>query len=285
MKRKFVAFLLSALPAFGQSSISPAAKHAYAANAGWIDFRPSSEDGARVAETLLSGKAYAADIGWIDFGDGSPDNGHGYSNASATDFGVNMAANGSLSGYAYAANAGWIAFEQSQGKPKLDFFTGQISGHAYSANLGWISLDTPSSDLVTLAILRPDTDSDGIADAWEMIHFSNLTAANGISDADRDGATDFQEYEAGTDPSDPGSRFRIISHSFGTGGSLGSIEFTTGPGRLYRLEHDADLQGTWTDSALGIFAPDPGASTSKVIALPGGTSRFVRAISIKPLQP
>lgn len=45
----------------------------------------------------------AANFGWIDPGDGAPANGHTYSNTSATDFGVNLAASGALTGYAYAA--------------------------------------------------------------------------------------------------------------------------------------------------------------------------------------
>jgi alpha-tubulin suppressor-like RCC1 family protein/predicted small metal-binding protein len=46
-----------------------------------------------------------------------------------------------------------------------------------------------------------DTDLDGLPDAWEMQYFGNLTH-NGNEDADGDGLTNLQEYQAGTDPTD-----------------------------------------------------------------------------------
>lgn len=150
-----ITILLSCIAtASGQSTVSPSASFAHAANAGWIDFRAGAGDGVRLTETFLSGKAYAANLGWIDCGDGSPSNGHSYSNATTGDFGVNLAADGTLSGAAYAANLGWISFEQTHGKPKLNLLT----GHAHAANAGWIALDTAFSDLATLFIARPDTD-------------------------------------------------------------------------------------------------------------------------------
>jgi hypothetical protein len=103
--------------AVASSTISTTDRHAYAANAGWIDFRPTAGDGVRVDETFLSGYAYAANFGWIHLGDGSPENGHSYSNNSSSDYGVNLAADGKLTGYAYSANIGWISFEQQWGQP------------------------------------------------------------------------------------------------------------------------------------------------------------------------
>jgi hypothetical protein len=45
----------------------------------------------------------------------------------------------------------------------------------------------------------PDTDGDGMADAWELLYFGNL-ARTGNSDWDNDGLTDVIESEYGTDP-------------------------------------------------------------------------------------
>ena len=82
-----------------------------------------------------------------------------------------------------------------------------------------------------------------------MLHFASLSTATPSSNADGDLATDLQEYEAGTDPEDPDSSFRIVSHSFASGGTAATLTFTSAPGRLYRIEHDTDLQGIWTNSA------------------------------------
>lgn len=278
-----VCSVFSVLPAGAQSTVSATDRYAYGANTGWIDFRPSASDGVRFTESYLSGRAYAANFGWIDFGDGSPLNGHTYANASAGDFGVNLSAAGLLSGYAYAANVGWINFEQTLGGAKLNLTTGKLSGSAWSANTGWISLDTANSDLAT-TLARPDTDGDGIADAWEMQNFGNLSAANQLTNFDGDPQSDLEEYEANTAPKDSASFLRIISHSHSNGMlSSSTLTFTSNPGRLYRIEYGSTLQAPWVDPTFGTFAPDTGASTTKSFARSSGPKMFFRVVAVKPL--
>jgi hypothetical protein len=279
--------LLCGLASFaaGQSTISTTDKFAYAANAGWIDFRSTATDGVVVSESFLSGKAYAANFGWIDLGDGSPANGHTYSNESAGDFGVNLAVTGALTGYAYSANVGWINFEQNHGLPRLDFLTGTFTGHAYAANLGWIALNTASSALVTTTLAHTDNDFDGIGDSYEMRHFGSLRVANASSDFDGDGAVDLQEYAANTDPKDPSSLLRITHQEYHNSYSIVTLTFTSSSNRLYTIEHDTDLAGAWTDSGLALFAPDPGATSARTIRFAPGSRRFFRVLAHLPLQP
>ena len=49
----------------------------------------------------------------------------------------------------------------------------------------------------------PDADDDGMADAWEMLYFKTLDR-DGTGDYDRDGWTDLQEHDNGTDPTKKG---------------------------------------------------------------------------------
>lgn len=119
---------------------------------------------------------------------------------------------GNLRGYAWGANIGWIAFE-TNGAPGVDLRTGKLSGYAWSANCGWISLSNAHA-VVQTAYLAPgtDSDSDGIADGWELPYTNTLSAFTATSDTDRDGMTDKQEYLADTNPLDANDRLRITTY-------------------------------------------------------------------------
>jgi hypothetical protein len=158
-----------------------------------------------------------------------------------------------------------------------------MTGHAYSANIGWIALDTSSSDLATVTIARPDSDSDSIPDTWENLRFGNLTTANATTDSDGDGASDAAEYYADTNPLDANSKLRITAHNYPSP-STANITFTSVPTRLYRIEHDLDLVGAWTNSSLGNITPSVGATTTgNLTGLATEPRRFYRAVAVLPI--
>ena len=278
MKPILFLLTLSTLAAPAQSTISPTDRHAYGANFGWINFRPSAAEGLVVNETTLSGRAWSANFGWLYFGDNQT---LPYANTSAANYGVNLAAGGQLTGYAWSPNAGWINFEQSRGQPRIDLLTGEFHGHAWSANAGWIKLDAAPAALRTTSIHITDSDNDGLGDAWEMQHFNNLTAANATTNADQDPASDLDEYRAGTTPADPASWLQVTSQALAPSGNSVTLRFTTAPARLYRIESSTDLQ-TWT-AAGDAFAPDAGPVTEKTIAIPSSARRFFKVTALRPL--
>ncbi len=280
-----LAFVLAAAPGvIADSTISPANPYSFSANVGWLNNKhdqPSAPAGLVVSEYTVQGYAYGANIGWIRFGVSSPANGVRYSNA-AGDTGVNHNGTGDLSGYAYGANVGWISFNASPSspdRPRVNLANGTFAGYAYGANIGWVNL----AMLATSTISAPDTDADGIADAWEIEHFSNLTTAKATSDSDGDGATDLTEYTAMSDPSDATKFFKITSQTLDAGMAKMTLVFTTNGARLYRLQWSPDL-AVWVNDASGIQKPDAGPTTTKFITFPAGSQRFFRVIAIKPLQ-
>jgi hypothetical protein len=284
-----VILLAVATPAaHAQSTIDPAARFAYGADAGWINFSPSAAHGAHVTETYLAGNAYAANLGWINLGDGTPTNGYRYANT-AGDFGVTVAGDGALGGFAYGANVGWINFGWAQpgdpNAPYLDFLTGQFSGFAYGANVGWIALERPGNALATATLACPDTDTDGIGDAWERLYFGNLSAAGIGTDTDGNAVSDAAEYLANTDPEDASDYLRVLHQDYDSVQTQVTIEFTSNPARLYHIETTTDLQDSWQDSGLGVISPDPGSTTTRTLAFATGARRFFRAVARKPLQP
>lgn len=61
------------------------------------------------------------------------------------------------------------------------------------------------SQLFRLATVfrAPDTDSDGLPDAWERLHGTDPNTPDADLDPDNDGRTNLEEYNAGTDPFTP----------------------------------------------------------------------------------
>lgn len=272
------------LTSSADTSINAANSHAYGANIGWINARGDVTNGAVIGQFYCTGSVWSANTGWISLGNG-PTNGFSYSNASASDWGVNHNGAGKLSGYAYGANIGWINFE-TNGNPRVNLITGNLSGYAYGANVGWISLSNSQAFVQTDYLdSGPDTDGDGIPDAWEYAQVGNLTNLNMTGDFDEDGVKDIDEYDGDTNPDDDESFLRVTEIK--RDDPQDQVTWTVEPTRLYALEtadsttNDAD----WVDSGLGIVAPGGGPTLSGDVTDTTSTTRFYRAKSVVPLTP
>ena len=287
MKAKlFVAigtFLICLRSVLAATTIDATNLYSYGANIGWMIWRGDTGNGAVIGEYVCSNYIYSANIGWINLGNGSPANGIQYQNNSASDFGVNMDGFGNLRGYAWGANIGWINFE-TNGAPKVDLYTGKLSGYAWSANCGWISLSNAVAYVQTDTI-QPgaDSDNDGIADAWELLHFGNLTTANGLSDFDGDGVSDVGEYLAGTDPNNAGDYLHITSLTHGVSTpTYTTLLWTAVPTRYYVVQEKSSLSaGTWTDYINLPFAGWSNVGFDDY----NPTNEFFRVKAYRPLTP
>ena len=295
---KTLIFLALTVAASAQSTIDSSHAVAYGGNIGWLNTLPSFPDGVRTGEYVCSGNIYAANVGWISLGDGSADNGIRYSNGSATDWGVNVMPAvlsgpdpvAPLRGFAYGANIGWVNFEAT-GNPRIDLKTGRITGYAYSANTGWLNLaDATYYPRTKLLAPAPDTDADGIADAWELERTgtaASLTILSATGDADGDGVRDFAEYLADTNPRDGADRLRITNFNRTLVGLIhqdADLTWTSNPSRCYRIEYrDNLLSGTWLD--VGSTFTAMGATTNVVITELEVPQRFYRIAAQKPLSP
>jgi len=275
------------------TTIDPVNKYAYGANIGWMDWSGDTANGAVIGEYVCSGYIYSANCGWINVGNGSPVNGIYYQNNSAGDFGVNQDGFGNLRGFAYGANVGWINFTDATAtgplaatdQPRVDLKTGVLSGYVYSANCGWISLSNAFAFVQTDTIAPGyDGNGDGIPDAWELLNFGT-TNINVNADPDHDGASNKQEYQAGTDPNDFTSVLRITAITAPSPGTSVNLTWNSVSNRLYLVQETLNLVGAaWYDSGIPAITPD-GSSTTRLVTNTNTAIRFYRVQAFRPLGP
>jgi hypothetical protein len=284
MKIYILVFLaLSTISLQATTTINSTNHNAYGANVGWIEMRGDDDSGAIIGESYCTGYLYSANCGWICLGNTTPTNGWHYSNVSSDDWGVNHDGAGTLTGYAYGANIGWINFEQIHGNPQVDMVTGNLNGSIWSANVGWISLINAQAHVQTDTISTgPDTDADGIPDAWEYKMYGKLNILSATDDLDSDGATDLSEYMADTDPDDATDLLEVfLDTTVGTN----TLSWATHVTRHYRLQYTDDLQdGQWSNSASGLLIDKSGTLSIDDTPSSDVPILFYRVKAIRPLS-
>lgn len=102
--------------------------------------------------------------------------------------------------------------------------------------------------------LDPDDDNDGMPDTWEAAYGLDPHTAGAESRGDRDRFTDFEEYIAGTDPTDAAS-FLSIADAWPAGDAAGLV-FDTVAGRYYQVEDKTSLSAAGWSLLLTNHAGD-----------------------------
>ena len=106
-----------------------------------------------------------------------------------------------------------------------------------------------------VGIAPVDSDGDGLPDDWEQTHFGSL-AQNGSGDADSDGVSNLEEYQAGTDPTDPQSLFAILRVGAHPQGGV-EIRWSSMADKSYIVERSGNLLGGFTPVAQNLAATPP----------------------------
>lgn len=103
--------------------------------------------------------------------------------------------------------------------------------------------------LATTLIPGADSDGDGIPDWWEFMYFNGITNAVAGWDEDGDAQHNYNEFRAGTDPTNPLSLFQIEA-SVMVGESM-VLEWSSVSGRTYAVSVSTNLlesfEPVWTN--------------------------------------
>jgi hypothetical protein len=138
-----------------------------------------------------------------------------------------------------------------------------------------------ASVFATLSVL-PDADNDGIPDEWETGHGLNpASAADRDADADGDGMKNWEEYIAGTDPTNALSYLRVENvWSGATSNQQVRIKFNAVANKTYTvLSRDGLGAGSWNRLADVVAE-----STDQVVEVPderplNSPPRFYRLVT------
>ena len=130
-------------------------------------------------------------------------------------------------------------------------------GSEYSFQIAYQLEDGRRSELSPLGFSKTwgrDYNADGLPDDWQREYFgTNVSTWPGVAaDSDADGATDGQEFAAGTDPLDQSDSLSVSLSKLEEGRRL---EWNTRPGAIYQLPQTGSLGvGSWLNVGEPVLA-------------------------------
>ena len=105
-----------------------------------------------------------------------------------------------------------------------------------------------------------DANHNGISDAWEKYYFGSAPASRTqFTDSDGDGMSDYAEFIAGTNPTNPASKLIFLSAALQPNKHF-QLQWAAIPGRLYQVESSAVLPGQTPSTRLSGSFDKPSGS-------------------------
>ena len=121
----------------------------------------------------------------------------------------------------------------------------------------WTANASPTPGVADVEVVDTDSDSDGMLDSWEMTYFESTDAENGGADEDwdDDGSSNYDEYIAGTDPTDNSSVFAFQTVEVGEDCIL---TWSSATGKVYSLWVCTNLvSGEFARTNSALYATPP----------------------------
>jgi hypothetical protein len=176
----------------------------------------------------------------------------------------------------------------SGGTPVLGAFANVPSGGTLTTTEGYARftvLYAGESTMRLTDLVMVDTDADGLPNWWEdQFGLGKTNAADATLDLDGDGASNLNEFLAGTKPNDAASVFRITALQ-PEGGDL-RVTWTTVGGRSYVVQTNGELVQPFADLSAPLTMPGTGESVTNFVHPSGATNgpRYYR-VRLQPYHP
>jgi hypothetical protein len=119
----------------------------------------------------------------------------------------------------------------------------------------------------------PDVDGNGMADAWEIQYFGH-TGVDPDADADTDGQSNLQEYQAGTNPTNSSSYFHLSSVGKVNNSDV-RLDWATSGGHSYIVQISTNLNApnSFVDLSPAIGVGGATEGTTNYVHIGGATNQ------------
>jgi len=169
------------------------------------------------------------------------------------------------------------------GSPLAGAFANAASGGTITTTDGYARFivlygGQTSVQLTNLVIV--DTDTDGLPDWWEdQFSLNKANSADAALDADGDGASNANEFRAGTVPNNAASVFRIVSVQRES--QSVRLTWSTVGGKSYFVQTNGILSNNFADLSQLINVAGPGESTTNLLDAGATTNAAVRYYRVR----
>ena len=135
---------------------------------------------------------------------------------------------------------------------------GLRSGSEYAFRVAYVTEDGRRSELSKFGVNKTwgrDYNADGLPDDWQNKYFGNKRDnwAGAMEDSDGDGATNQQEFAAGTDPSDSDDLLVLDLSKMEEGQRL---QWNAQPGAVYQLQQSSEISEEWLNIGEPVLASE-----------------------------
>jgi hypothetical protein len=126
-----------------------------------------------------------------------------------------------------------------------------------------------------------DDDGDGMPERWEIQNFGSITLSEGrpSDDQDHDGMPDVDEYVAGTDPNDSGSKLAISGVEYRADVRRTVVKWSSITNHFYGIKSAGTVTGaSWATLLMRIPATPPVNAATVTVSV-ASTQRFYRVFA------